>query len=561
MKESVGKAADPSVPADSQRNDEGSRDGRNGMDRSGAPRSWTRFGVAMAVFASLVLSLQWLSGAYQSEFGAHPDEAAHVVTGLMVRDYLIHGIPRNPLRFAEEYYEHYPKVALGHYPPVLYVFEAVWTLVFSTSRMSILLFMAAQSILLAIVVFRAVESRVGFVEGLVGGALCCLIPLAQQSTSTVMADVMLTLFCLVAGLAFVRYLDSRRFADSCAFGLFASLAILTKGSALFLAAVPVVAVVLCRRFDCVKRFSFWLPALIVAVLCGPWMALTWRIAGQGWTGDSPAVFFAKAIPYFSHGILQTLGFVLVLPALLGVLTNRLFGMWRDDSLAPMTAVMTAIPLCLLAFFSAIPAGLELRYLLPGIPPMIVLALIGIRAIMSRWELTRGPWPAALCALVAVGFLVEKFEIPRKRFAGFQEVTREIRGSPAAQTGEILISSDARGEGAFIAELAIAEPSPSRTVRRASKLLATSDWMGRGYTLRYETATQLAEFLSKSAISWIVVDRSVPPEDRVPHQTLLEETLGGPGMGAFELGGTDALIRSAQSPADEVAVYNRRPAAP
>ena len=73
----------------------------------------------IAIFISLfvvVVSYQGLGEAYQSEFGAHPDEAAHYVTGLMIRDYIADGIPQHPMRFAETYYDHYPKVALGNWP-------------------------------------------------------------------------------------------------------------------------------------------------------------------------------------------------------------------------------------------------------------------------------------------------------------------------------------------------------------------------------------------------------------------------------------------------------------
>lgn len=562
MKESVGNTENSPAPATNFR--EPDPIPAEGEDRGGmfdALSVWVRSGIAIAVFASLTLSLQWLSGAYGSEFGAHPDEAAHVVTGLMVRDYLLHGIPRNPLHFAQEYYEHYPKVAFGHYPPVLYLFEAVWTLIFSSSRTSILLFMAAQSLLLATVLFSAVERQMGFVEGLVTGALCCLVPLVQESTSTVMADLMLTLFCLLAGLALVRYITSGRWADSCAFGLFASLAILTKGSALFLAAVPAVAILLCKRIDCLKRVSFWLPALMVALLCGPWMVLTARISGQGFTGDSVPVFFEKALPFYLHGGLQSLGFAIILLAALGVLTNRLFGARGDDALAPLAAVMTAIPLCSVAFSCVVPVGLEFRYLLPAVPPLIILAVLGIRAITSRLMLARSRWRPVLPALMAVAFLVERFEIPQKRFTGFRQVTQNLRNSPVAEAGEILISSDARGEGAFIAELAIAEPSPTRTVRRASKLLATSDWMARDYSLRFESAKQLSEFLTNSAITSIVVDHSVPQETRFPHQTFLEEALRDPGMNTFELIESHSLIRSARSPAGEVEIFQRRPLVP
>ena len=63
------------------------------------------------------------SGAWRSDFGGHADEPAHVVTSLMVRDYLAGGFLEtwHPMRYAEAYYERFPKVALGHYPPGFYL--------------------------------------------------------------------------------------------------------------------------------------------------------------------------------------------------------------------------------------------------------------------------------------------------------------------------------------------------------------------------------------------------------------------------------------------------------
>ena len=52
------------------------------------------------------------------------------MTGLMVRDYIAAGFPDSPFRFAENYYLHYPKVAIGHWPPVFYSIQAAWMLIF-----------------------------------------------------------------------------------------------------------------------------------------------------------------------------------------------------------------------------------------------------------------------------------------------------------------------------------------------------------------------------------------------------------------------------------------------
>ena len=38
------------------------------------------------------------------------------------------------MAFAENYYLHYPEVAMGHWPPGFYLLQAVWTLLFPTQR-------------------------------------------------------------------------------------------------------------------------------------------------------------------------------------------------------------------------------------------------------------------------------------------------------------------------------------------------------------------------------------------------------------------------------------------
>jgi len=64
---------------------------------------WRRasaFAVRFLVFLAIAVSLQWYSGAYRAESSGESDEASHIVTGLMVRDYLLHGPWAQPMAFA-----------------------------------------------------------------------------------------------------------------------------------------------------------------------------------------------------------------------------------------------------------------------------------------------------------------------------------------------------------------------------------------------------------------------------------------------------------------------------
>lgn len=121
---------------------------RNWNHRLRSRTTWRDALVFLVIFA-IVVNLQIASNAYRSEFGGYPDEPAHYVTSLMVRDYIAQFHFSHPTNFAEDYYAHYPKVAFGHWPPLLYVVQGLWMLIFSPSRTSVLLELALLSTVLA----------------------------------------------------------------------------------------------------------------------------------------------------------------------------------------------------------------------------------------------------------------------------------------------------------------------------------------------------------------------------------------------------------------------------
>ena len=70
-------------------------------------RSATQYAAGLARTALLFfccLGVAFLSGAFISQSREDPDEPAHIVTGLMVHDYLAGGLGAHPLAFARDYY-------------------------------------------------------------------------------------------------------------------------------------------------------------------------------------------------------------------------------------------------------------------------------------------------------------------------------------------------------------------------------------------------------------------------------------------------------------------------
>jgi len=168
--------------------------------------NFIRFMSCFLLFLFFQLFLQVTSGAFTNEFGGSPDEAGHYVTGLMVRDYIASFQLNSPMRYAENYYIHYPKVALGHWPPFFYVVQTLWMLLFSSSRLSMIFLMAIITTLLSMTVFLVLKKELGSRLGIFSGLLVIAIPLVQQYSGMLMAETLVALLCLLGGIKFWKVL-------------------------------------------------------------------------------------------------------------------------------------------------------------------------------------------------------------------------------------------------------------------------------------------------------------------------------------------------------------------
>ncbi|HJT77942.1 MAG TPA: glycosyltransferase family 39 protein [Gemmataceae bacterium] len=522
-------------------------------------RAWRYLlGSTLAVVAlawAVAVALQVAGGAYRNEFGGHSDEPGHYITGLMVRDYVAGLHWAHPARFADDYYHHYPKVALGHWPPVFYVVQAAWTLVFTPSRLSVLLLMAVLTAVWAGLLYRAVRADFGAGMGLAMALLLVLLPLVQQGTDLLMADTLTSLFCLGAVLCFGRFLDTGLWRSALAFGVVASLAILTKGSGLVLGLVPLLAVVLSRRFGVLRRPAFWCVPLVVAVLCGPWCVATLGLAHNGFDRPSPALAFTiPALGFYGLGLVRITGIGLSAVAVLGLFVKVIRPWWHGGAEGKW-ATAAALLIALLVFHGVVPVGFETRYLLPAAPLVLLFLAAGMAWLAERLP-ARWPAPGRLAAVgvaVAFVFAVETFTIPGQPWYGFGPVAQELIAKPDLRGATLLVSSDPRGEGAFIAEVAAHEERPGHTVLRGSKLLAKDDWMGHGYEPLYRTQEALTRRLEEAGVAVVVVDTSAPESPDLEHHRLLLEALES-DPAHWRLTSSGRLVRDRTDCPDAVRVY-------
>jgi 4-amino-4-deoxy-L-arabinose transferase-like glycosyltransferase len=518
--------------------------------------------VAAAAFGLTVL-LQARGGVYGSEFSAHPDESAHYVTALMVREYVAAGAPQPPVPFAQDYYVHYPKVAIGHWPPLFYGVQAAWTLLFSPSRVSLLLLMASLTAALALTLYLALREEVGRLIGLLAALLLPALPLVQKASGMVMAEIPLALFSLWAALALGRFLDSGRTHDAVRFALAAAAAIMTKGNGFALALVVPLALALSARWRLLARPALWSAGALVAVLCGPWYVLTARMVRHTFLGGSTLVDSAptgdhllSALAVYVPALLVAGGVGLV-PFLALGLVERVGRPWARGGVPGKWAAAAALVIATLAFHCLIRSGREPRHMVMGLPAMMMLVAAGVEAAV-RWagRAEAARWRLAAAALAVVAFAATGFSVPAKVWSGFGAVAERLIAFSGDNRSVFLVVSDARGEGMFITEVARREPRPRRILLRSSKVLYRSGWNGENYRPLHRSAAELLAFLDKG-VQVVVLDHSSDEAALEHHRLFAQTILAQPGR--WESLGRWPVHRSGRVFEGALEAYRYRPA--
>ncbi len=485
-------------------------------------REQVRAAIAALALGVLVLFLQWNTGCYRAELAAHPDEPAHYVTGLMLHDYALSGALAHPVRFAENFYLHYPKMSLGHWPPGFYMIQAAWTLLFSTSETSVLLLMAFLTALLVWTVFRTTAAEFGVWLGFALAALLALTPMVQEYGAMLMTEIPVALFCLWAALAFGRYIQDGRARYAVWFGILSSMAIMTKGSGLALAFVPVIAIPLTRRWDLLRRPATWASAGLVALLCAPWYILTFRMAENGWFEAAKGGFFpARALPYNLRVLATTAGPVIFAFCCIGIAVAVLLP-WRRRGAPAKWASLAGLVGGVVAFQSLIPASLDARHLITAAAPLLMFLPAAVIWLSGRLpgRLPASAMAPALVLLLAIAFAASTgFAMPRIQPRGYSPMVQDLLARFNDPDSVFLVSSQYEGEGAVISEVARLEKRPGHIVLRASKVLAQSQWTGRSYRLLYPDAAAVMRFLESVPVRILVMDNTPGTKDHLHHRQL------------------------------------------
>jgi hypothetical protein len=493
--------------------------------RGHAGRATFLWGLAyFAVAIGVVLQGQYLSGIFSAELAHFPDEPAHTMTAVFFRDYFAAGFP-SPMAFARTYYLHYPKIAIGIWPPVFYVLAGVWLLIFGTSHASFLAFMAtigaALSTTLSLFVRRVAGAWLGLCSGIL---LLCLRPL-RFGTTTMLVDTTVTLMCLLATLALIRYFRTERLKDALVFGLLTAIAMLTKGNAIALLLLVPLMCVVTRRYRLLLKKDLYLAGAVVVLLGLPWQLLSFRLLKDASIIQSAGSYNLLrntggylTILYEQLGPVTIVGAAMFLVAM--IFRTEIFR--TEDKFEMEIAGAGCLALTIYLFHAVAPMpGPDGRYMMAALPPLIFLFFTAV-SLAARALGPRRSWIGyAAAALLLLAMPSDAWTLSRHDRLGMADAAR-ILHDPANRV--ILVSAESTAEGAFVVGLALLDHRPQQFVIRATKLMSDNAWSETQYHPLLKTPADVNAVFDRVPVDAVVLDLTKPgwPQD----SALLLQTLRG-----------------------------------
>jgi hypothetical protein len=484
------------------------------------------------------------------------DPPAQFTTGVMAHDYLRSALGSNPVAFAESFYVRFPKVALGHWPPVYFALQAAWYLVFPISPASARILSAAIALTMATTLFLRLRRSCGSIAACAATAVFLSLQPIQRAAWEVMSDLLTGLFVLLAVLSFSTFLENPgRRRSVWYFALWSSAALLTKGSAFALAPFALLAPLLAWRPRCFGVIWYWVGGIACAIASAPFYILVARM-GFGYAASVPSI---GPDPHFSKLIYLTLLRGMA-PALFWALAALGFAAalhrrWRgaNDASATTDALLAgAWILVQVLSLMAIPLTHEQRVFIPALAPAAILFGYCVRRIQWVWG-HRPVFAMAAPAVIALLCIARCGAAPIESIEGYRAAADAIPYRPEGCL--MLVSADSGGEGALIAERLAHDPWRSGIVLRASRVLAESSWSGRRYRPLFADADEVRKYLMDLPVRYILLDNSMKP---LPFETLVDEAVRASPQD-FALLGRFPIRRSGRGYLGEVRVYENRSA--
>lgn len=485
----------------------------------------------------MVVTLQLTSGAYRTERGNYSDEASHFLNAVLLRDYVYDGLSRRPIDFAREYYANYPKVAPLMWPPLFHTTLGLWLLPGWPPDAAAIALIGVIAALAAARLFGMMTPVVGRAGALVAAGAFLIAPVTTASLRTVMLDIGLAALAVEATWRLQRYFDLGRTRDAAIFGLVTAAACLTKGNGVAFVLVPVLMMVATRRYDVLRARGLYVAAAIVLVVALPLLLASYRNdVALGNPQVVPLKLAIERTSVYAQFTLQNLGVLPAILAVVGVAVAFRRGHhedWRTSRMVAFASMFAAV--LIFHVFNPHYTMADERYFLIMLAPLAALLVWGVDVIaeVAVQPRSRRLLRGVLLGAVSVSVVVAAWRsFTPGTPLGYRAIVAHLEAQKKLAGSRILVVSEERGEGAFVAAAAVRRAAAPATIVRGSKFLASDDWMGRNLTLRFTSVAEIASALDDARIDFVVIDES--PEARLVRYWGAVRALIASRSGSFEL---------------------------
>lgn len=447
------------------------------------------------------------------------DEPAHFLNAYFISTYLHGHVGSNPMAYAAEYYLHYPKISIGHWPPAYYGVLGVLLLALPATPQAAFIVNLLISALPAAALGLTVAWLAGRRIALASCLIYALTPLALEGQAFFMLDQALTACCVAATMAWLAYTRRPNWTRALLFAALCGAAVLIKGNGWLIVLMPLFHMLLTRGWRLLASPKLYVAALAAGLVVAPWYWLTSSISADGFNYQAGLPYAWKALSANLHTLLRNLSLAGVALAVLAVALE-----YRRRKAAPerWSVVSAAISLILatLMLQSLVPVDIDDRYLAPALPAFAALAALGLFHVCAG---ARRSHALPLGVLLTLAMLAPGISHLIARAPKVDMRTADIQPAPSNHTTVWIIDGSSGAEGALIAHLAVRDPALKHYAVRASKLLAASDFMGTHYALKYQQPQQVLDELLRLGTHYVVLVR-LDNEAPFPHSAQLSAAM-------------------------------------
>ena len=483
-----------------------------------------RFAGFFLFFFTISLFIQSYTGGFSADRSNNWDEAGHFVSSLAIDNYILTGALSNPFVFMTEYYHHFPKVAIGHWPPLFEFIQSIIFLVFGGTAIVAIVLQAAMAGFCAGITTSITARSFGIMAGVTAGFVVLFSPIFLPMIDLVMADTLEALVVTLTAICWGLFYKERNWRWCFLFSLMATLSLLTKGTAIGLALMPIIYVGLRRDFAFLLNIKTLVAAAVVAAITAPWYIFTYQMAADGFIYKWGWSYSRLSVPYFFAGLFRSAGIACTLMYCYGTFRCLVNPKQSEIQTQPDVLAFASCSIAMMVFAMLVPAYLDTRYLIPALPSFVIVAFWGFYDALDNLTWPK-PYKAAVQYIPIAVFILSAlpiFHMQHVQSLHSEQLVNEIMSSHLPNK-LILMSGNVEAEGAFVSRFAEIDTKKIHYVIRGQKALADSSWMTDRYEPKFKTAKEVARWINDSGIGWIVLDSdSRFPE--FPHNALLKDAI-------------------------------------